>query len=316
MAIGVREIRRNPALQAVGPGSLVGKMGFHYGWIIVAVSACLSVAAGFSLQSVGIVYTYLHDHLGWDPGRIALGGSLFFLTAALVSPAVGVITDRCGAVPAAAAGIALTLLGVLVTGAATEMWHFWVGYGLFLGLAFTLIRIATTVAVNDWFQHRLGVAVGILQASFAAGPAAMILGFSVLLETVGWRGAIWTVGLTGCAGLGAMMLLYRSRPSDVGLRAYGAEIAQSPSLLHTGPIRDMRGRAFWNTLKRVRHFLAPGHAALPGMRGPRLSGGLHRPGGRAFRYWTRSRRRNPERPYRGQHGEPLLRPHHRRPIGQ
>ena len=229
-------------------------MGFHYGWIIVAISACLIASTGFALQAVGIVFTYLHDHLGWDPAQIALGGSLFFLAAALVSPLVGIITDRHGAVPAAAAGVGLTLLGVLIIGAAplfqNGVWHFWVGYGLFLGLAFTCIRISAAVAVNEWFQHRLGIAVGVLQTSFAAGPAAMILVFSLMLENLGLRAAVWSLGLAGCAGMAVLMLFYRSRPSDMGMRAYGAEKAPLPSLLYTGPVRDMRASAFWDHIKR------------------------------------------------------------------
>ena len=250
MVISVRAMQRSPVLQAVGARSVSRKLSFHYGWVILAVSACLSAAAGFSFQSAGIAFTYLHHHVGWAPGQIALAGSLFFLSAALVGPAVGMITDRYGAAMATAAGIVLTLLGVLVIGAATEVWHFWIGYGLFLGLAFNVIRVAATVVVSEWFHHRFGVAVGTLQASFAAGPAAMILVFSVLLETVGWRGAVWSLGLLGCAGLGTLMLLYRGRPADVGMRAYGAQRSGSPALLFSGSIRSMRGCAYWNTLKR------------------------------------------------------------------
>ena len=254
MAISVRAIPRPPALRAVGPGSVSGKLSFHYGWVILAVSACLTVAAGFSFQSAGIAFTHLHYHMGWDPGQIALAGSLFFLTAALVGPAVGVITDRYGPTMATTAGIALTLLGVLVIGAASEVWHFWIGYGLFLGLADSVIRVAATVVVSEWFRHRFGLAIGILQASFAAGPAMIIMVFSVLLETTGWRGAVWTLGLLGCAGLGALMLIYRGRPADAGMRAYGAKRTGSPSLLYTGHVRNMRGGAYWNSLKRSATF--------------------------------------------------------------
>ena len=86
MAISVRAIPRPPALRAVGPGSVSGKLSFHYGWVILAVSACLSAAAGFSFQSAGIAFTHLHHHMGWAPGQITLAGSLFFLSAALAGP--------------------------------------------------------------------------------------------------------------------------------------------------------------------------------------------------------------------------------------
>ncbi len=234
---------------------LTHRLGFHYGWVIVAVSACLIVSAGFAVQSIGIVFTHLHDRVGWDPSQIALGGSLFFLAAALVSPLVGIITDRYGALLPASAGVGLTLLGVLLTGAATETWHFWIGYGLFLGLAFPCLRIGTAVAVNEWFQHRLGMAVGVLQASFAAGPAAILVFFSLMLENMGLRGAIWSLGITGCVGLSLLMLLFRNRPSDVGLRRYGATGATEPlALLHDGAVRDLRARAFWNNIKRTSVF--------------------------------------------------------------
>lgn len=241
---------QEPKFRPAGLGGLADNLGFHYGWIIVIVSACLIVSAGFAAQATGIVFSYLHNHLEWDLSQIALGGSLFFLAAAFVSPLIGIITDRYGATLAASAGIGLTLAGVLIIGAATEVWHFWIGYGLFLGLAFSCVRIATQVAVNEWFQHRLGIAVGVLQTSFAVGPALMVLLFSVALETMGLRVAIWSVGIIGCAGMAVLMLLYRSRPPDLGLQPYGAKETQPPSLLHTASVRDMRASAFWNNLKR------------------------------------------------------------------
>ena len=40
MAFSARAIHQNPAVQAVSPGSLARKLGFHYGWIIVANPMC------------------------------------------------------------------------------------------------------------------------------------------------------------------------------------------------------------------------------------------------------------------------------------
>ena len=246
--LGIRGISKPRA--GGGPERFLDKLGFHYGWIVVAVCACLVVAAGFILQSSGVVVSYLNDHIGWDPAEIALGISLFYLTSALCGPVVGVIADRYGATVVTAAGLAVIVLGVLVNGAATEIWQYWIGYGLFFGMAFSCIRLASTLAITEWFQRRIGLALGVLQAFFALGPAMLIPVFSILLENTGWRTSMWSMGLASCAALASLLLLLRSRPADLGLRPYGAsrglETAPKP---RRGHIHSVRARAFWKYVR-------------------------------------------------------------------
>ena len=244
-------------------------MGFHYGWIILAFCACLSVAAGFLIQSTGVVFIHLHDHSGWAPAHIAFGASLFFLTSALCAPVVGAIIDRYGSALAAATGVLAVVSGVLVSGMATEIWHYWIGYGLFLGVAYSCIRLATALAITEWFQRRLALALGILQASFAIGPAVLIVLFSFLLEIMGWRTAVWFMGLVCGCGLAALLPFFRSRPADLALQLLRrSEGNGEPPCLVAGAHPSHEGQGVLEQRQDHKNLLELGHHSPSRLRGP------------------------------------------------
>ena len=230
------------------------KIGIHYAWIIIVIAAFMHMAGGSVRQAFGVLIVPLQDQLGWSPASITLGYALCSLTGALLAPFTGMATDRFGAKPVIMAGITFFFLGAMVTGVVSQVWHIWISYGLFLGVAQACFNVPILTAASSWFHKRLGLGIGLLQASHGLGPAVMALMVSMLITSFEWKTAFWSIGIVGgCIMLGLVML-FRSRPSDMGIRAYGAPESE-PIFEKLDPALDkIRSKAFRTSMQSTSAF--------------------------------------------------------------
>jgi len=112
--------------------------------------------------------------------------------------------------------------------------------------------LAATVA-GRWFVHRRGLVLGALTAAGATGQLIFLPGLGWLAQYQGWRWSAIAVGTAALAVVPIVALLLRNRPSDLGIRAYGATEADSAPLTTGSPIRNafaglrlgVRSRDFW-----------------------------------------------------------------------
>jgi MFS family permease len=230
------------------------KIGIHYAWIIIVIAAFMHMAGGSVRQAFGVLIVPLQDQLGWSAASITLGYALCSITGALLAPLTGIATDRFGAKPVIMAGITFFFLGAMVTGVVSQVWHIWISYGLLLGVAQACFNVPILTAASSWFHKRLGLGIGLLQASHGLGPAVMALMVSFLITSFEWRTAFWSIGIVGgCIMLG-LILLFRSRPSDMGIRAYGAPESE-PIFEKLDPVLDkIRSKAFRTSMQSTSAF--------------------------------------------------------------
>ena len=202
--------------------TLPGFMRFHYAWVIIAIAVLLNMAGGSINLVFGVLVVPLQEQMGWSPAGITLAYSLTAVTAALLAPMVGAATDKYGARRVIMVGIVSFVLGAVSTGFTTQVWHTWMTYGFCLGVAHVCFSVPLLTTVNTWFRRRLGMGVGLMMASQGLGPALMAILIGVLMASVDWRTGFRTIGVVGGVLMGALVIFFRSRPSDIGLRPYGA----------------------------------------------------------------------------------------------
>src|SRR2546421_11099085 len=97
--------------------------------------------------------------------------------------------------------------------------------------------LAATVA-GRWFVHRRGLVLGALTAAGATGQLIFLPGLGWLAQNLGWRYAAISVGVAALAVVPLVAVLLRNRPSDLGLRAYGAGEADNAPLTTGSPIAN------------------------------------------------------------------------------
>ena len=172
----------------------------------------------------------------------------------LISPFVGVMLDRFGPKRVMIFGVIVTGFGFILMSQMQTIWHF---YGavllLALGMSFgTFIVFVATV--GNWFVRRRAKAFSILMTFSAVG--AVVLPLLVwIIDSYGWRPALFGVGV-GFWIIGIpVALIMRRRPEDYGQLPDGdgeLRVADGTGGMRR-PVREisigvrevLRLRAFW-----------------------------------------------------------------------
>ncbi len=220
------------------------RLGIHYAWIIIAIAAAMHMAGGSIRQTFGVLIVPFEVQFGWNPASSVLAYSLASMVGALLAPISGIATDHYGARKVILVGIVFFFFGAIFTGFASQVWHIWISFGIGLGVAQAAFNVPILAAATYWFRTRLGLGIGLLQASHGVGPAVMIILVSLIISSVDWRLAFLTLGTLGALAMLGLMLFFRNRPSDMGLRAYGAPDTEPVRQRLDPIIEQMRAKAY------------------------------------------------------------------------
>ena len=209
----------------------------HYAWIVIAIAAVMHMAGGSIRQAFGVLIVPLEANMGWSPATVTLAYAMASITGALLAPISGYCTDRYGARKVIMVGVVTFAAGALLTGVISEVWHLWISYGLFLGVASACFNVPIITTATYWFRTHLGYGVGFLQASHGLGPAVMAIVISILITGASWKIAFWSIAIIGGTIMLVLMAFFRNRPSDIGVRAFGAPELERPQV-ERDPVRE------------------------------------------------------------------------------
>jgi len=210
----------------VGVGPLESRTGprLHYAWVVLAVTfVCLLTAA--AVRSLpGILMRPLEAEFGWNRATIGLAVSINVLLFGLAGPLLGRVMDRVGPRAVASTATLLIALGAVGTLGMTQPWHMDLLWGVVVGIGSGGATMVMGSAVaNRWFSRHRGLALGILGAATSAGQIVFTPTLMQLTLRWGWRGSTLVIaGIVGVLVFPLVALLLRNRPSDAGLRPYGA----------------------------------------------------------------------------------------------
>jgi MFS family permease len=183
-------------------------------WLMWGVPTFLFLFAFFHRAAPGVFAKELMQAFGATGAIIGLlSATYFYAYAGLMIPA-GVLLDRLGVRWVVAAGGVTMGLGTIFMAVASGSallfgGRFLVGAGasvMFVGA----LRIAATWFPASYFAtlSAATAAIGILGGLVATAPMAW------LAASLGWRGALGTVGIVTLAGALGCLVLVRDRPSD------------------------------------------------------------------------------------------------------
>ena len=219
------------------------RLQVHYAWVIIGLSVLLYLGGGSITQAFGVVILPLQDEYGWGQGSITLAYGISAIISAVLSPVVGTATDKYGGRPVLFVGVVCFFIGTAMSAMATEVWHIWISYGLFLGVTQSCLNVALITTATYWFREKLGVGVGLLQCAQGVGPAGTTLLIGILLAHYDWRVAFWSLGIGGGAAMAMIVFFFRSKPSDMGLNPLGGAWSGAVGQEFSREIRMVRDKA-------------------------------------------------------------------------
>jgi MFS family permease len=171
---------------------------FQRGWPVLSAAA-VGVGLGLSplpFYTIDVMVAPLGEEFGWSRGEIYSALAVYTLGAFFMSPVIGWMAEKFGARRVALISIvtfSLSMMALSVnTGNMTLYFVLW--FLLAVGGVGTL-PITFTRPVNNWFDKRRGIALGI--ALIATGVfGALAKSFAQhIVDTSGWRQAYQMLGL-------------------------------------------------------------------------------------------------------------------------
>ena len=242
---------------------------WHYAWVIVVIIASMQIVGTSIRMAFGVFIDPLQAQFGWSQGGIAFAYAITSVVSAVVSPWAGNLGDKYGAKNAMVVGTIIYLVGMLATAFVTTLWQFWFTYGVILGIAQAIFLVPLIPAAMIWFRRHLGMAMGLVMASWGLGPALATPLVAYMIESYGWTFAFLSIGIVTTLIMFFLIAVFRNRPADVGSESYGT-VSGDPSLSDKLPpavlLKEFKGHmkktaAYWN-MSSI-HFLGcVGHAVI------------------------------------------------------
>ena len=242
---------------------------WHYAWVIVSIIAIMQMVGSSLRMAFGVFIEPLSEQFGWNQGTITLAYALSSIVTALASPIAGSLGDRFGARKSMIVGGTMFIGGMLLMGVISQVWQFYLTFGLLLGVAQAVFLVPLIPSAMTWFRRHLGIGMGILMAAWGLGPALAAPIIGLMIQQLGWRDTFWVTAAVSAVIMAAVISRYSNRPADRGLNPYGALPGDPPIGSRPPPVDRVKlfvkfmrhTRAYWN-LSSI-HFLGcVGHAVI------------------------------------------------------
>ncbi len=196
---------------------------FYYGWFIVSLCFLTTLTSAGVRSSPQVLILPLQLEFGWSRALIASGISMNLLLFGVAAPISGWLIDRFGPRKVMLGSLILLITGVSGTVGMTEFWHFFLVWGVIVGLGAGGVGSVLTATVgNRWFVARRGLALGILGSASSTGQLIFLPFFMWMIANSGWRIGSTVLIILAILLLPLLYLFMRDDPADVGLEPYGA----------------------------------------------------------------------------------------------
>ena len=198
----------------------------HYAWIIVVIAATMVLVTSSIRFAAAALVPYLNDAdvgFGWGYSAITLGFSLQWIVLGLVSPYIGEVGDKYGMRALLLFGGITFIAGMLLTGVMSNLWQFYIFFGILLGLASSIFTVLPISGLTLWFRKHLGLAMGIIWSFQGIGVIAFIFFISAAFDLLGMKWIFWSPGSVGGILILGLTPFFFDSPASIGLRPLGSK---------------------------------------------------------------------------------------------
>ena len=201
-------------------------------WVALAIVFVTRTSMGFQFQAVASVAPLMVQDLGMSYAQLGTLVGIYMLPGAFFALPGGVIGQRFGERRVVIAGLALMVIGGVITASAGSFAVAAAGR-IASGVGAVLMNILLTRLISDWFAGKeLSTAMAVMLTSWPVGLGLATAMLGHLAADSGWRWPITMTVIGAGIGLLLMLLAFREAP-----RADGATVAQPRASLH--------GRDLW-----------------------------------------------------------------------
>lgn len=193
----------------------------HYGWVMVIISAVILAVLAARFYTFGVFLLPLSEEFEWSRGAISLAASAASVVGGGLSIFIARLSDRHG--PRALVTIAgvCHAAGFLLASRVTELWHFYLIWGIVMGIGNACAYLPLMSTIARWFAAKRTTAIGITIAGFATGAIVWPPATQWMIDTIKWRQAFVVLGVISGVGMIPLAQFLRTSPQRMGLKPYG-----------------------------------------------------------------------------------------------
>lgn len=167
----------------------------NYGWVVVLVAFFLFSLCFGGLVLIGVLIKPWADTFGWQRGEISGAYLTATLSLATGGVAFGRLSDRCSVRLLATLGAIAMGAGLLLLSVISALWQVYVLFAFYGALGMGAIYIPLTASITHWFNSNRGIAVAGAMSGAAIGMGIVPVVASGMIETFGWRTALFCIGV-------------------------------------------------------------------------------------------------------------------------
>ena len=118
----------------------LGGQRIHYAWVIVVITSVMRLVSSSFRMSFPAMVPIIAIEFGWEVWLVTLAFSLQWVISGAFGPAAGWLGDRYGARVTMMIGASLYIVGMILTGFMTEVWHLFLFFGIILSASMGISR--------------------------------------------------------------------------------------------------------------------------------------------------------------------------------
>jgi sugar phosphate permease len=197
--------------------------GQNYAFVVAGAIFLALLAAAALRAAPGVLMLPLEKAFGWDRASISLAAAVGIFLYGLTGPFAAALMNSFGLRRTVTLALLLMAASTGLSAFMSASWQYVATWGVLAGFGSGAVAMVLgATVVNRWFVARRGLMLGLLTASTATGSLIFLPAMAFIAEHGGWKPVVITIA-TVCLVLAPLMwLLIPERPSDVGLRPFGA----------------------------------------------------------------------------------------------
>ncbi len=195
----------------------------HYGYVIAAAMFLSYILSSFMSGTTSLFLKPVLEEFGCSRTQWGLVSTIWMFGSGLVMPTIGKMYEKYDArimQSICAVGVCI----VQVIRALSQNIYWWWASAVVLACVFPMVlNLMLPTFTNRWFAKRVGFVMSICSMAQGLSNTFFNTFISVQIANHGWRYAMWMQAVLALVIGIPVALLFRSRPSDLGLKPVGYE---------------------------------------------------------------------------------------------
>ena len=168
-------------------------------WLILLCAFAIQLTFSGIHFTFGVFLKPISSELDWTRGATAFAYTLAWWVSSPAAVFFGWLSDRVGSRIVLVAGALLFSLGFFLSGLVSELWQFYLVFGVLSGMGRASARAPLLSAVMQFFDSRRGLAMGITLSGTGVGTLLFPSLARYVISVADWRMALMV--LAGSAAL-------------------------------------------------------------------------------------------------------------------